>query len=233
MWRADHWKRPWCWERLKVEGEEGDRGWDGWMASPTQWTWVWANSRRWWRTEKTGMPQSMGLQTVGHNWATEQRQKGLQLKIRKTNNPTKKEEEDLSKYFSKDIQVVSRYMKKCSVCDTVLKTWDSSRTKGKYIVTGNDMFRGRDRASIKGKSEALQETGTLCVCSVGRPYLTLVAPCTIAHQVPLSMGFFSQEYWSGLPSSPGGDLPNLRIKVMSPESPALAGEYHWATWDIM
>ena len=41
------WKRPWCWERLKVGGEGDDRGWDGWMASPTQWTWVWVNSGRW------------------------------------------------------------------------------------------------------------------------------------------------------------------------------------------
>ena len=39
-----HWKRPWCWERLREWGEGGNRGWDGWMASPTQWTWVWANS---------------------------------------------------------------------------------------------------------------------------------------------------------------------------------------------
>ena len=39
------WKRPWCWERLKVGGEGFDRGWDSWMASPTQWTWVWASSR--------------------------------------------------------------------------------------------------------------------------------------------------------------------------------------------
>ena len=42
------WKRPWCWERLKAGGEGDDRGWDGWMASPTQWTWVWANSGSWW-----------------------------------------------------------------------------------------------------------------------------------------------------------------------------------------
>ena len=41
-------KRPWCWERLKAGGEGDDRGWDGWMASPTQWTWVWVNSRSWW-----------------------------------------------------------------------------------------------------------------------------------------------------------------------------------------
>ena len=41
-----YWKSPWCWERLKTGGEGDDRGWDGWMASPTQWTWVWANSGR-------------------------------------------------------------------------------------------------------------------------------------------------------------------------------------------
>ena len=46
MWRSTHWKRPWCWERLKAEGEEGNRGWDGWMASLMQWTWIWANFRR-------------------------------------------------------------------------------------------------------------------------------------------------------------------------------------------
>ena len=39
-----HWKRPWCWERLRVRGEKGDRGWDGWMASSTRWTWVWVDS---------------------------------------------------------------------------------------------------------------------------------------------------------------------------------------------
>ena len=65
-----HWKRPWCWERLKV-GEEDDRGWDGWMASPTWWTWVWASSRGWWWTGKHGMLQSLGSQRVGHDWWTE------------------------------------------------------------------------------------------------------------------------------------------------------------------
>ena len=65
-----HWKRLWCWERLKV-GEGDDRGWDGWMGSPTQWTWVWAGSGSWWWTGKPGVLQSMGLQRVGHNWETE------------------------------------------------------------------------------------------------------------------------------------------------------------------
>ena len=66
-----HWKRPWCREKLRAGGEGGDRGGDGWMASPTQWTWVWANSGRQWRTGKPGVLQSMGLQRVGHDLATE------------------------------------------------------------------------------------------------------------------------------------------------------------------
>jgi len=64
--------------RQQREGEEGIRGWDGWMASPMQWTWTWANSRRWWGTGRNpGVLQSMGLQNVGHNWATEQQQQWL------------------------------------------------------------------------------------------------------------------------------------------------------------
>ena len=64
-----HWKRPWCWERLRAGGERDGRGWDGWMASLTQWTWVWVNSRTWW-TGKPGMLKSMGSQRVRHDWAT-------------------------------------------------------------------------------------------------------------------------------------------------------------------
>ena len=67
-----HWKRPWSWERLKAGGKGDDRGWDGWMASPTQWTWVWVNSGIWWWTGRPGVLQSMGSRRVGHtewmNW---------------------------------------------------------------------------------------------------------------------------------------------------------------------
>ena len=66
-----HLKRPWCWERLRAGGEGNDRGWDGWMASPTQWSWVWANSGSWLWAGKPGMLQSMGSQRVRHDWATE------------------------------------------------------------------------------------------------------------------------------------------------------------------
>ena len=42
---STHWKRPWCWERLRARGERGNTGWDDWIASLIKWTWVWANSR--------------------------------------------------------------------------------------------------------------------------------------------------------------------------------------------
>ena len=63
--------KDWCQERLKARGEGDKRGWDGWMASPTWWTWVWASSRSWWWTGKPGVLRSMGSQRVGHKWATE------------------------------------------------------------------------------------------------------------------------------------------------------------------
>ena len=66
-----HWKRPWCWERLKAGGEGDNRGWDGWMASLTRWTWVWASSGSWWRAGKPGILQAMGSQRVRHDWVTE------------------------------------------------------------------------------------------------------------------------------------------------------------------
>ena len=71
MLKLTHWKRPWCWERLMAGGEGVDRGWDGWMASLTLWTWVWISSGRWWWTRNPGMLQSMGSQRGGHDWATE------------------------------------------------------------------------------------------------------------------------------------------------------------------
>ena len=71
MWRANLLEKTLMRERLRA-GEEGDnRGWDGWMASLTWWTCVWASSRRWWRTGKPGPLQFTGSQRVGHNWVTE------------------------------------------------------------------------------------------------------------------------------------------------------------------
>ena len=66
-----HLKRPWCWERLKARREGDDRGWDGWMASPTWWTWIWVGSGSQWWTRRPGVLQSMGSQRARHDWVTD------------------------------------------------------------------------------------------------------------------------------------------------------------------
>ena len=66
-----HWKRPWCWEGLGAGGEGDDRGWDGWMASLTQWAWVWVNSGSGWWRGRPGMLRFRGSQRDGHDWVTE------------------------------------------------------------------------------------------------------------------------------------------------------------------
>ena len=71
MWRADSLEKPSCWKILKAKGERGGRGWDSCIALLTQWTWIWANSGRWWRTEEAGMCNPLGSQRVRHNLVTE------------------------------------------------------------------------------------------------------------------------------------------------------------------
>ena len=77
MWRANSLKKIPMLGRFRTGREVGDRGQDGWMVSLIQWTWVWGHSGSWWRTGKPGVPQSMGSQRVGRNWATQQQQHGM------------------------------------------------------------------------------------------------------------------------------------------------------------
>ena len=65
-----HLKRPWCWERLRTGGEGDNRGWDGWMASPTQWTQVWVNSRSWWWTRDAWRAAVHGV-TKSRTWLSD------------------------------------------------------------------------------------------------------------------------------------------------------------------
>ena len=81
MLKANSLEKTLVLERLKAGGEGGDSGWDGCMASPTQWIYVWANSRTWWRTGKPGVLQSMGSQSIRHDLATEQQQSVIWSRI--------------------------------------------------------------------------------------------------------------------------------------------------------
>ena len=69
--KLTHWKGLWCWEGFRAGGEQDDRRWDGWMASLTQWMWVWVNSGSWWWTGSPGVLQFMGSQRFGSDWTTE------------------------------------------------------------------------------------------------------------------------------------------------------------------
>ena len=71
MQRTDSLEKTLMLGKMEVRGKGDNRGWDGWKASPTQWTWVWVSSRSWWWTGRPDVLQSMGSQRVGHDWATE------------------------------------------------------------------------------------------------------------------------------------------------------------------
>ena len=95
MWRTDSLEKTLMLEKTEGWKRRGNRGWDDWMASPTQWTWVWAISRSWWWTGKPGVLQSMGSQKVGHNWAselnwTDTHRKGNKVKCLQLDNLGKK-----------------------------------------------------------------------------------------------------------------------------------------------
>ena len=71
MQRVDSLEKPWCWEGFGAGGEGDDRGWDGWMASLTRWTWVWVSCRSWWWTGTPDVLWFVVSQRVGHDWAIE------------------------------------------------------------------------------------------------------------------------------------------------------------------
>ena len=71
MWRADSFEKILMLGKIEGGRRRDDRGWDGWMASPTQWTWIWVNSGSSWWTGRPGVLQSMRSQRIGHDWATE------------------------------------------------------------------------------------------------------------------------------------------------------------------
>jgi len=71
MWRVDSLEKTLMLGGMGAGGEGDNRGWDGWMASLTRWTWVWVNSGSWWWTVRPGVLRFMGSKRVGHDWATE------------------------------------------------------------------------------------------------------------------------------------------------------------------
>ena len=124
-----HWKKPWCWERLKVGGEGDDRGWDGWMASLTQWKWVWVSSGSWWCTGKPGVLQSMGSQSQTRlsNWT--------ELNLNLT-DPLLLEIQAISIFFSNSAETNTLLHPVFSACSAHAVVWDSAHWGGTFRPTG-------------------------------------------------------------------------------------------------
>ena len=197
LWRTDSLKRPWCWERLKAGGEGDNRGWDGWMTSLTQWTWVWANSRRQWMTGKPGVLQSMGLQRTGHDWATQQ-QFPWNPSCQTTASPI------TGMWTLAALSLLNSFRPfSTGSLSPVLKYGDVSPT----LKQRNPSF-------------LLQFFFGICVLS-HFSQSDSATHWTVACQAPLSMEFSRWEYWSGLPFPSPGDLPNPGVK---PESPVLQAD---------
>ena len=197
--QTTHWKRPWCWERLRAGGEGDDRGWDGWMASPPKWTWTLANSERWWGTGKPGVLQSMRLQRVGHNLVIEQQQP---CGIGKS-------------YFSNQGWNLNLFLWKRSNHWT---TREVPLPQQRKALLSHIPFQGpRDPLLVaEGKGQTSPRV-CVCVCMLScfccvQLFATL---WTVARQAPLSMRFSRQEYWSGLLCPPSGDLPDWGIEPVS------------------
>ena len=106
-------------------GEGDDRGWDGWMASLTRWTWIWVNSRSWWWTGKPGVLQFVGSQRVGHDWATELNWKLKPLVHQRISPGERKDNQENSRKYSKLIHLIRDYYKKFTgSCNSMSKQFN-------------------------------------------------------------------------------------------------------------
>ena len=172
-----HSKRPRCWERLKTEGEGENRGWDGWMASPTQWTWVGVNSRSWWRTGRPSVLWFMGSQRVWHDWETELKWTG------------RKEGQGSLRRCSPWC-LTAKSLQSCPML------WDPiDGSPPGSPVPGILQARALEWVAISFSNAWKWKVKVKSLSRVG-PSAT---PWTAAFQAPPSMGFSRQEYWSGVP----------------------------------
>ena len=194
-----HWKRPWGWERLRAGGEGDDRGWDGWMASPTWWTWVWASSSGWWWTGRPGVLHSMESQRVGHDWMGEKQQhRNNSLGANRATTATFRRRRDPAPRNASVPQEPHSVLLRLIIsdCEGAVPACFRGFTQGQRRHISHQLLSCPPRPSY---GHVLSERVQL----LSRVWL-FVTPWAIAHQAPPSMGCSRQESWSGLPfPSPG------------------------------
>ena len=229
---------PWCWERLKAGGEGDNRGWDGWMASPTWRTWVWVNSRSWWWTGRPGMLRSMGSQRVGHDWATELNwllTGGFATAASLASLPSGTPSSPPCGHFHAPPEFppqnrnVTISLPHINIRSGLSAGWEFFRIIFfKYLSclllaskSPSHCSQAPLHPDLGPPPPSLAPLDTLlqahCIYLFS-PVQPFVTPWTVACQAPLSMEFSRQKYHSGWSSLSPGALPNPGAK---PESPAL------------
>ena len=171
-----HWKRPWCWEGLGAGGEGDNRGWDGSMASLTQWMWVWVNSGSWWWTGRPGVLWFMGSRRVGHDWATEL-------------NLTELMKHKLESRLPGEISITSDMQ-------ITPPLWLKPRRTKELLDEGE---KESEKAGLKLNIQKWRSWLLLLLPSRFSRVQLCATPWTAAYQASPSMGFSRQEHWSGLP----------------------------------
>jgi len=219
MWRANSVEKTLMLGRIEGRGKGHDRGWDGWVASLIQQSWVWASSRRWWRTGRPGMLQSMVSQRS--DWTTEQQLLGPNYLLNGTGTPwalwTVKVWETQSYEFALEISVLgiicfilqyacgsmpAAAAKSLQSCPTLCDPID--RSPPASPVPGILQARTLEWVAIAFSNAWKWKVKVKSLSHVRLP----ATPWTAAHQAPPSVGFSRREYWSGVPLPSPGSMPN-------------------------
>ena len=187
------------------------------MASLTQWTWVWVNSRSWWWTGRPGVLRFMVSQRVRQDWETELNWTDVSKGSTWPNGWRQTQKESLSWTKNTPLSKCWNFTYRSVIFP------DSRYTILKHlflIISPSCLYGIWFSLSAKHPNPSV-----CCVPSHLNHVQPFATPWTVAHQAPLSMGFFPKEYWSGLSCPPSGELPNPGIQHASLMSPELAGEF--------
>ena len=166
MWRTDSFEKTLMLGKIKAGGKGDDRGWHAWIASPTQWTWIWVNSSSWWWTGRPGVLQSIGLQSVGHDWVTE-----LKWKLTPIRSPVF---QNTYNWKSRGTRVTMFFCTYCHLCHQMC-WWccTLSRIILQVADTHSACFRAHKQArtnpsglpqDIQPVSRAVKAWGKKCTC---------------------------------------------------------------------
>ena len=190
---STHRKRPWYWERLRTGGEGDSRGWDGWMASP--WTWVWANSGRWWRT---------GSLVCCSPWGRDKKDATVRLNKRRKKEKRRKKREGQEEIGAGEQSPWWPYHLPDILCRR--RQWHPTPV----LCLENPMDGGAWWAALFNYHEMPEKSESFSCFSYVWLFVTL---WTAACQAPLSMGFSRQE-WVAIPFSRGSSWPKKELSSL-------------------